>query len=325
MGNLGFINIPHPSYDMGNNPNILTTFDPDIGYVHTPNWHLTHNRNCMSLSYDYNSLGFLDIDHTKTSDKKRLVLLGDSFTEGFGVHVGERVSDLLQEESGNPTINMGISGIGTTQEMEVYRKYRNNFDHSAILIGIYPENDFYDNSFEITETHQRPYWIKYDGVWCLEPTLNYSDRPTYPWFKKFLKECTYLYNAYLSVKNAYKWGPVDYEEVLGHYNYSEDDWKRLELSLREIKNLAGDKPMAIYTIPSKNEAFTMALSDNPLILQLKELCDELEIELLDVTSQIGELSIPERKKLYNSCESHWSAKGHAFATTLIYNSWDYFH
>lgn len=82
--------------------------------------------------YKYNSAGFRDEDHSteKPSGVTRLVVIGDSVTEGSGVRQEELFSSYLQSLLGSTyeVINLGMSGLNTPQEVHLLEveglKYR---------------------------------------------------------------------------------------------------------------------------------------------------------------------------------------------------------
>jgi hypothetical protein len=57
-----------------------------------------------------NSYGARDIERSPRSTTPRAVVLGDSFVEGIGVELGERVTDLLEKGSGAEYLNFGTAG-----------------------------------------------------------------------------------------------------------------------------------------------------------------------------------------------------------------------
>jgi len=75
-----------------------------------------------------NSLGFRDYEYgiEKPKGKKRIVMLGDSFTLGWGVPFGNTCSKVLemmlnQTQHGYEVINMGTGNYNSTMEVELFK------------------------------------------------------------------------------------------------------------------------------------------------------------------------------------------------------------
>ena len=76
--------------------------NPIWGVWHEPLSRYDHVRKCYQATYTANSHGMRDQERTIKSDKKRIVVLGDSFTEGFGLKLHERWTDQLEEKTQIP-------------------------------------------------------------------------------------------------------------------------------------------------------------------------------------------------------------------------------
>ena len=66
-----------------------------------------------------NSMGFRDYEHniSKSQNKYRIIILGDSFTWGYGVDNNQTYAKLLETyDKKIETINLGVPGYGTDQE-----------------------------------------------------------------------------------------------------------------------------------------------------------------------------------------------------------------
>jgi hypothetical protein len=131
-------------------------------------WHLSkrfhHQTECFDVIYRANSYRARDKERTIHSDHSRVVVLGDSFIEGWGVESQDRLTDLLEKDTGKEFLNFGTAGsFGPTQYYLLYKYLAKKFDHEAILIGILPDNDFIEDDLEIGKKiypdFYRPYWV----------------------------------------------------------------------------------------------------------------------------------------------------------------------
>ena len=95
-------------------------FDEKLGWSKIPLTHGVSERTGYAVEYRINSKGLRDEETTykKPEDTFRIVLVGDSYTFGFGVPIEKHFSTLLEGYFQNvEVINMGIDGFGVDQEL----------------------------------------------------------------------------------------------------------------------------------------------------------------------------------------------------------------
>lgn len=94
-------------------------------------------------------LRYAPIDRVKSPDETRIVLLGDSFTEGVGIDAadtfGMYLENLYSRSSGNAVrfINAGLGGQGPLEFWRVFRDVGLKLDPDGLLLCIYA-NDLAD-------------------------------------------------------------------------------------------------------------------------------------------------------------------------------------
>jgi len=88
----------------------------------------------------------------RTPGTRRIVLLGDSFTFGFGVEDDEVVSTVLEDRLNGPAgaprtevVNMGVSGFGQAEELVTWQKRAQAWKPDAVVI-LYFDNDIGNNA-----------------------------------------------------------------------------------------------------------------------------------------------------------------------------------
>src|SRR5664279_2030984 len=115
--------------------------------------------NCLNFDYQINSSVARDIERIKKDpDTNRVLVLGDSFLEGYGMDEKARLTNQLELSTNRKFLNFACQDFGTTQEFLVYQHLGIQFDHSTLLIGIFPFNDFEDND---TSLHMNPYYKRF--------------------------------------------------------------------------------------------------------------------------------------------------------------------
>lgn len=72
---------------------------------------------------------------------RRILLFGDSFTDGYGVSNRERFSDLLENTLGQTEVlNFGLSGSGTDQQVLIFENLGGDFGGDVVLFCPQVEN-----------------------------------------------------------------------------------------------------------------------------------------------------------------------------------------
>lgn len=154
--------LPLQTYPTNREPQFWANIDPIVGRWRYPNATFRNVFSCFDETYRTNSVGARDPERSLvSSDKQRAVVLGDSFTEGWGVAHGDRVTDILEAETGIEHLNFGTSSWGTIQQWLYYKNYAHAYDHSAVLLLMLPSNDFHDNDPDYQNQNlYRPYLRK---------------------------------------------------------------------------------------------------------------------------------------------------------------------
>lgn len=119
-------------------------FNPAFGWTHGPG-----SSFLMSVEggewnrYSHNSLGFRDTYDTGNST---VMLLGDSFTYGWGVGDNETYPHLLEEMMpGTAVRNFGMEGFGTSHQLLLYREHGEDFSGDTVVLNYYLGNDAKNN------------------------------------------------------------------------------------------------------------------------------------------------------------------------------------
>ena len=112
--------------------------------------HKTHE---YHVRYKTNALGLKDFEVApKTPETFRVLCVGDSFTMGDGLTVGQTYPKqlermLLEEHPGASisVVNFGISAYGTIQQLSKLREEGFALQPDLVILQLYPENDIRDN------------------------------------------------------------------------------------------------------------------------------------------------------------------------------------
>jgi hypothetical protein len=91
-----------------------------------------------------NAAGFRcthEFEHEKPPDVFRVLLFGDSYTEGEGVSNQHRYGDVLETLVPQVEVfNFGLGGTGTDQHYLIYRELGAGLEYDAVVVGLLVEN-----------------------------------------------------------------------------------------------------------------------------------------------------------------------------------------
>ena len=139
-------------------PPSLYRLDPDVGDTLAPGaegWWTREGRAYVRIS----SQGLRDEEHAipKPLGTIRIVLLGDSFAEALQVDQRETFWSILERDlascpvlAGRPVevVNLGVSGYGTDDAIDVLRRYGPSLEPDLVLLFFCVANDFENNLFD---------------------------------------------------------------------------------------------------------------------------------------------------------------------------------
>ena len=90
----------------------------------------------------------------------RIVLLGDSYTWGYGVpEDGTFASLLARRLPATEVINMGCSGYGTDQELLALEEHGVHFRPDVVIMVVSLPSDFMNNTHAVQYSYPKPYFI----------------------------------------------------------------------------------------------------------------------------------------------------------------------
>lgn len=124
---------------------------PVRGWSLEPGASYVNQVGAMRVPVQYTRSGWRDIEHNlpKPDDEQRIVILGDSFMEGYSVALHQLLSRLLEDrlharEVPVRVVNLGVGGYGTLQELLAFREAGTQHEPTLVLLGFY-ENDLQNN------------------------------------------------------------------------------------------------------------------------------------------------------------------------------------
>jgi len=303
-------------------------------------WHkpgqFTYQDGCLEMDNFYNSYGARDKERTKSStDINRVILLGDSFVEGFGVKENKRFSNLLEKQTGREMMNFSCNSFSPLQAVLMYKNLASEYTHNTIIFGIFPFNDIPDDDIEITGNNEvyKPFLIKTDTGFSVKFTGTFNPADTFINKSKgsftertvrVLKAFTCWYNivSYLKLRNSEnkKMKNSSVKIPSYYFDFSASQIERLGEILKELRKSAVNKRIIVFTIPVVQDFLRMEKESTqpPLPGELKKICSENNMEYLDLTGLIKAAGKPYRN-FYFYCDPHWNESGHKLVADILTN------
>ena len=124
--------------------NIYRVDDPILNWRYVPNSEVYSGR----VVYHYNGAGFRDAEHAvqKPAGVKRILVLGDSVSEGYGVESPDVFARVLQSRLGDgyEVINIAAGGLNTPQEIHLLEQVGAKYRPDVVVLNfVLNDVDFY--------------------------------------------------------------------------------------------------------------------------------------------------------------------------------------
>lgn len=330
---LGLIAADAPNYRVPGSRPFWVDRNPHFGMWHEAETQYVHTKSCFSVTYRTNAYGARDRARKRAGKLPRVVMLGDSFTEGYGLERAERTSDLLEARTGTEHLNFGTSGhFGPTQSWLLYKHLGKGFEHDVVVLNLLPDNDFTDDDPVYAKAYPdqyRPYLEAkgggYELVYVNADKRGASAAETRREERRFLGRLLRNFSYGANVFNYFKGlvpqllargddgggdlGPG----YAGYFDFTQAQAERLIEVLTRLIAEADGKSVFVTLIPRPADLETAAPSPLPQILGV--LAAEHEnLHLIDFREKFR---AADWKSYYRGCDGHWSPAGARAAADVL--------
>lgn len=317
------------------------------GVWHKKNLKIRHKTNCFDANYYTNNIGAKDYDFKiKKNNKKRTILLGDSFAEGYTVNNNNMFKSYLEKNLDIEIYNFGSSGsMGPLQYYLIYENLAKKYEHDSIMISFLPANDFHDNDYELWSKKKwnlikgieryRPYFIKKN---LEENKYNYfipkNAKKRNNWYylddenfiqkiKNFINNSFWSFNIYKSAIHIQRYKETGKKNFSGYFDSTIEQQEAAIYFLGKILKSRKFESATIIIFPSKEDLKRIYIDKENINNQkwykdLKKLNSSLdyEVKLVDVAKYFN--SAEEYQMYLNTCEDHLNKVGNEFVANKIY-------
>jgi len=313
-----------PSYRLSYNA-FWVDSNPVFGVWHRPNGHFIHKSGCYTVEYTTNSYGARDAERSLHSSMPRTIMLGDSFVEGMGLPDDERLSNILERDTGREHLNFGTGGnFGPLQYALLYKSMAAAYDHNLVVVGVLPDNDFHDMSLTYWKSigegnRYRPYYaddlsVVYAGHY--QPNAGES---VWDHIEAFLRAYLASYHVGQYIYSRLYWRQLS--PYSGYNDWDDVDLARLEKALEDIKSTADARGAkeAVFLIPRAIDFQRLHQNGaDRLGPVMEQWGKENGIAIKDLLPEMDALARNgDYKSYFLTCDGHWSAKGDATAAQVL--------
>ena len=323
------------------------TEESDWGAWHKANSATRERQSCYDTPYYSNEIGARDDSFDHPKNKKRIILIGDSFAEGFGAKHEEAAQYLIEQKTGAEVFNFGSAGdLGPVQYSIIYEQLAKKYNPDALIIFFLPNNDFTDNDYEYwkktNKTYKsngterwRPYYKKTpDGFDTFIPdqatkTIEAKD-------PNFANQYLWTHNVYKTIKfilaqrreaaaqNALALeGTINLSNFKGGYSVyfdaTEQEQEAAIFYIRKLIKESNVKQVILVSIPTMGDLGRIASGSKPENMQwyksFKNFGDSLgkPVEFID----LAKYAPADPTQLFWTCDGHWSNYGNKWASEII--------
>lgn len=336
--------IPHQVYPETRRALFWDYIDPVTGIWKPPHTTFRHQGGCIDVEYRSNAFGMRDRERAlESTAPRRVVMLGDSVVEGFGVAREHRFGDLIEAREGVEYLNFGSSGhFGTIQSWLLYEKLAARFDHDEVIFFVLPSNDFHDNDpARWRKAKYRPFLRRAVADAAENPVAASAEafevyyRIPFEQRDRAIRSTSKILSNRISnasyLANALRWAAREVKmrreaELTPHgRSYtapSAQDLAILQHSLRETIAAAGERRFRLVLVPDGGDVEAELAGDGevPLARSMREFAATEGIEFLDLAPEFAR-EIRATGRSYSEftlgCDPHWGPLGHAFVARVL--------
>ncbi len=314
------------------------------GAWHEKNFKVRHVKECFDIEYKTNEIGARDDTFNKINGQDNIILLGDSFAEGYGIEKKNMFETKIEKFTGKKVLNFSSSkDFGLIQYILIYENLAKNYNHNTIIISFLPNNDFKDNDFIFYKENKldfinkkqrhRPYYIKSENKYKIlfpskknEKNLDLINfLKNYFWSSNVLRTIKYIHISQKLKKAKKKLLSNDLkdnktEHITDYYFTSKYQQEAIIFFLQKFIKENSKKNILFFTIPLFEDYKIVQNNDYRDEIfwwkKIKSFEDQYKnfyfLDLIDyATEDYKDYFFP------NKCDGHWNRDGHEWAGKII--------
>ena len=294
-------------------------------------WHIDNSktrqiRSCYDATYISNEVGARDSSFS-TNTSNDVILIGDSFAEGYGVNLIDTSQKYIEKLTGLNVLNFGVSNnTGIVQYYEIYKNFAKNYKHNKLIIFFLPSNDFGENDYnnwrgskryrpyyKVTENNNYEIFIPKNAI------KNHKSKTKK--IKKLFKDFFWTSGLFINLNYNYKIYRAKKKHGKDTFSgYFDSKLDQQKAAIYFIKKMIKEANIDTYLVSIPR------LQDFDAFNQGENLDDVYWIKSLNDISKnnknftfidLIKYPISNLNDLYLKCDGHWTPKGNEWAAEII--------
>lgn len=283
----------------------------------------------QSITFTYDRWGYRNLSDYEQAD---VIMIGDSYIEGWYVSDNETAAHILQESTQRPVANLGVAGYGTLQTSIVLHKEAPRLNPRVVVWSFFEGNDLYDDErFDNTmlaapqddlDTNAHPEGLARGQDWKQRSFTRNALRRFRRWVEPLIPNKA-PYFGYLKQPGRER-QTIYFADYAGvpWSDWINGRWQRARAVLEEAAAYAGDQDIKLIFmyVPVKYRVYRPYIEvdpDSPVndweLWQLPRLfskfCSTADVACIDLT-EMFQAAVREGGMPYAPTDTHWSAAGH---------------
>lgn len=142
----------------------MLQYDPQLGWAKTPGASVSYRWLGARIVETSNSEGARGPEHgvEPPDGRRRVLLLGDSFCEGYLVSDDQVFSAQLEAMAPVEAVNLGVAGYSTDQQLLLYRRVVDRYRPQQTVL-LFFDNDVWFNALAVEHRSPKPLF-EFDGT-----------------------------------------------------------------------------------------------------------------------------------------------------------------
>ena len=306
----------------------LFEYHPVVGYRFIPNLQTRVQHESGGYLVRANSTGFrseVEFATQKKAGTNRILLFGDSFTEGDGVSNKKRYSDVLMQTMPDTEVfNFGLRGTGTDQQYLIYKEFAKSIEHDMVMIVVYIENirrvnakyRHYLNAEGEKIVYQKPYFVLENNQLVLKNTPVNPNQLRYEELPEDEKGRVVREGRFTGLRKLVnKLGLKEIAQKVTHYQQYHEynssatkEWQLMKAILTKWIS-ESEKPVLLVTLPTHH--YVDEHSDFTVVeKRFRELDSLKNVTVFNPLPQFMKYPEEERRKFRFEVDIHPTAFGH---------------
>ena len=265
--------------------------DPLLGWVKRPNLDtIRSTAGKLPVIYKTNSKGIRgpEYEYKKTDNEYRILILGDSFADGYMVKFSEMFSEVMKNKLNNivadkkvESINAGTIGWSTDQELIFFQNEGRKYNPDLTVLMFYENDVAYVNQTKDWSMNYKPMFkvkgeklfltnvpVPEPDIFVIHEPLEKSEQSVFKRFRRWLNVNSYLYkflkkrldNGFLL--KGRKRTNKDADKLSGEQGFFPIEFRVWEKNYNESVHEAWEKVEKLITELQKE----VALSESELLI-----------------------------------------------------------